>query len=168
MASGPEVGDQAPDFTLPGAGGATVRLADYVGKKTVVLYFYPKDDTTGCTIESCSFRDMYQDFSDAGAEVIGVSVDSVESHDKFKAKHRLPFVLASDTTGETRKKYGAEGLFGIIPGRVTYVIDRKGKVRYKFSSMVKFKEHVERSLELVRALEPGSAHASAAGGASSG
>ena len=130
-----------------------------MGKKTLVLYFYPKDDTTGCTIESCTFRDLYTDFTDAGAEVIGVSVDSVDSHDRFKSKHRLPFVLASDTTGEVRKKYGAEGLFGIIAGRVTYVIDRKGKVRYKFSSMTRFKEHVERSLELVRALEPGTVHA---------
>lgn len=160
MATGPDVGDRAPDFSLPGAGGTTVRLSDYIGKKVVVLYFYPKDDTTGCTIESCSFRDLYEDFKDAGAEVIGVSSDSVESHDRFKSKHRLPFVLASDTTGEVRKKYGAEGFLGIIAGRVTFVIDRKGSVRYRFSSMTKLKEHVDRSLELVRALAPDTAHAS--------
>jgi len=147
-------GTSAPDFTLPAGGGKTVHLADYRGQKTVVLYFYPKDDTPGCTIESCTFRDAYEDFTAAGAEVIGVSGDSVESHDKFGEKHRLPFILASDPGGATAKAFGVEkGLFGLLPGRVTFVIDRDGVVRDSFSSQLRVKTHVERARDLVKSLE---------------
>src|SRR5229473_1341764 len=93
------VGDPAPDFALPDRSGRTVRLGDYRGKKAVVLYFYPKDDTPGCTKEACSFRDQYQDFQDAGAEVIGVSSDAEAAHEKFAAKYKLPFVLLADRRG---------------------------------------------------------------------
>src|SRR5689334_13032822 len=92
-----KVGDAAPEFDLPDAAGTRVRLADFRGKKSVVLYFYPKDDTPGCTKEACSFRDNYEAFTDAGAEVIGVSSDSEASHRKFADKHRLPFTLVADT-----------------------------------------------------------------------
>src|SRR5207245_7911320 len=123
-------GDPAPDFALPDRGGRTVRLGDYRGKQAVVLYFYPKDDTPGCTKESCTFRDQYQDFQDAGAEVIGVSSDSSESHEKFATKYRLPFVLLSDRGGAVRKAYGVPSTLGVLPGRVMYVIDREGTVRH--------------------------------------
>jgi peroxiredoxin Q/BCP len=147
-------GTQAPDFSLSAGGGKNVQLADYRGKKTVVLYFYPKDDTPGCTAEACTFRDSYEDFVSAGAEVIGVSADSSESHEAFGGKHRLPFVLASDPGGQTAKAYDVEkGLFGLLPGRVTFVIDRDGVVRDAFSSQLRVKTHVERALNLVKTLE---------------
>jgi peroxiredoxin Q/BCP len=148
------IGAQAPEFSLPASGGKTVRLADFLGKKTVVVYFYPKDGTPGCTVESCTFRDSHEDFVGAGAEVIGISADSVDSHERFGAKHRLPFTLASDREGNTARAYGVGTSFmGLLPGRVTYVIDREGIIRDAFSSQLRVKTHVERALELVRTLE---------------
>jgi peroxiredoxin Q/BCP len=128
------VGDVAPDFTLPSQSGTPVRLGDMIGGKALVLYFYPKDDTPGCTAEACSFRDGYEAFVEAGAEVVGVSSDSAESHKRFAARHALPFVLLSDEGGEVRKLYGVPSTLGLLPGRVTYVIDRDGIVRHVFSS----------------------------------
>src|SRR5437867_3256250 len=110
-APGVGVGDPAPDFALPDRAGRTVRLGDYRGRKAVVLYFYPKDETPGCTKEACSFRDQYQDFQDAGAEVIGVSSDPAASHEKFAAKYHLPFVLLADRSGAVRKQYGVPATF---------------------------------------------------------
>src|SRR5471030_1390632 len=124
-----KTGDRAPDFELLTNQGSTVRLADYRGKKAIVLYFYPKDETTGCTVEACSFRDEYEDFSAAGAEVIGVSDDSVDSHQKFAAHYKLPFVLASDPGGVLREKMGVTKTLGLLPGRVTLVIDKAGVIR---------------------------------------
>jgi peroxiredoxin Q/BCP len=148
------VGTRAPEFSLPARGGKPARLADYLGKKTVVLYFYPKDDTTGCTLESCSFRDAYEDFLAAGAEVIGVSADSLESHDRFAAKHRLPFVLATDADGAAARAFDVGRAFlGLAPGRVTFVIDKQGVIRDAFSSSLRMHEHVHRALSLVRSLE---------------
>jgi peroxiredoxin Q/BCP len=139
---GVKVDDEAPDFALPDRSGKTVRLSDYRGKKAVVLYFYPKDDTPGCTKEACSFRDQYQDFQDAGAEVIGVSSDSESSHAKFGEKYRLPFVLVSDKGGAVRKRYGVPATLGLLPGRVTYVIDKSGIVRHVFNSQLQATQHV--------------------------
>ena len=139
---GVKVGQSAPDFTLPDRSGKTIRLGDYRGKKSVVLYFYPKDDTPGCTAESCEFRDRYQDFKDAGAEVIGVSSDTERSHGKFADKHNLPFVLLSDRGGTVRKKYGVPATLGLLPGRVTFVIDKQGVVRHVFNSQFQAKKHV--------------------------
>jgi thioredoxin-dependent peroxiredoxin len=143
-------GDRAPDFTLPAHGGGAVRLQQLLGQKTIVLYFYPKDHTPGCTAEARAFRDSYETFVSAGAEVVGVSSDSVASHARFAAKHRLPFILLSDVQGEVRKLYGVEKTLGIIPGRVTYVIDRNGIVRHVFASQFQAERHV---LEALRALE---------------
>src|SRR5262249_59892357 len=98
-------GDQAPDFVLPDRTGNMVRLSGFKGRKPVVLYFYPKDDTPGCTKESCAFRDSYEAFQEAGAEVIGVSSDSTESHGRFAEKYRLPFTLLSDRRGQARRSY---------------------------------------------------------------
>jgi peroxiredoxin Q/BCP len=147
-----KVGDTAPNFSLPAQNGENVSLADFQGQKSVVLYFYPKDDTPGCTIESCAFRDQYEVFKTAGAEVIGVSGDSPESHQKFATKHNLPFTLLSDKGDKVRKEYGATTAFGFIPGRVTYLIDQNGVVQYVFDSMLNFKGHVEEALKTLQQL----------------
>ena len=146
------VGDEAPDFVLPDRTGKMVRLSEFRGQKAVVLYFYPKDDTPGCTKESCAFRDGYQDFQDAGAEVIGVSSDSAESHGKFAAKHRLPFTLLADQGGQVRKRYGVPATLGLLPGRVTFVIDRSGVVRHVFNSQFQATQLVSEALEALRRL----------------
>ena len=147
-----KVGDTAPNFNLPAQNGKNVCLADFRGQKSVVLYFYPKDDTPGCTIESCAFRDQYEVFQSAGAEVIGVSGDSSNSHKNFANKYNLPFTLLSDQGDKVRKQYGATTAFGLIPGRVTYVIDKNGIVQYVFDSMLNFKGHVEEALKTLQQL----------------
>lgn len=149
------VGDRAPDFELPSHRGEAVRLSDYLGDRVVVLYFYPKDETPGCTAEACAFRDSYEVFTDAGAEVIGVSADSVTSHQRFTAAHNLPFMLVSDTDGELRRRYGVRKQLGVIPGRVTYVIDKDGVVRHVFASASNIGGHVDGALEVVRKLHAG-------------
>src|SRR5499427_768358 len=146
------VGDQAPDFSLPDRTGKTVRLSEFRGRKAVVLYFYPKDDTPGCTKESCAFRDSYEAFQEAGAEVIGVSSDTAESHGRFAAKHRLPFTLLADQGAQVRKRYGVPATLGLLPGRVTFVIDRAGIVRHVFNSQLQATRHVEEALTVVKRL----------------
>ncbi len=147
-----DVGSLAPDFTLPSQSGEMVSLGDFTGKKPVVLFFYPKDDTPGCTKEACAFRDRFEEFSKLDAEVIGISSDSVESHRRFAAKHHLPFTLLSDEGGKVRKLYGASNTFGFFPGRVTYVIDDEGAVRHIFSSQLGVEKHVEEALEALRSI----------------
>jgi peroxiredoxin Q/BCP len=153
MARGIQVGDTAPDFTLPSQSGEEVRLRDRVGERVVVLYFYPKDNTSGCTAEACAFRDSHETFTDAGAEVIGVSSDSAGKHAAFAGRHNLPFTLLSDKGGRVRKSYGVPSVLGVIPGRVTYVIDRTGTVRHVFSSMTNIDQHVNDALDVVRQLQ---------------
>jgi peroxiredoxin Q/BCP len=152
MARSVQVGDKAPDFTLPSQAGEPVRLEDRLGERVVVLYFYPKDDTRGCTAQACAFRDSHEAFTDAGAEVIGVSSDSVSKHAAFAGKHNLPFTLLSDQGGQVRKRYGVPAVLGLLPGRVTYVIDRQGQVRHVFNSMTNIDQHVKDALEVVRQL----------------
>ncbi len=146
-ASRVQVGDRAPDFTLPNQSGESVSLSDFLGKKNIVLYFYPKDDTPGCTTEACAFRDSYEVFKDAGAEVIGISSDSAQSHQRFAMKHQLPYILLSDARGKIRKCYGVPATFGLLPGRVTYVIDKQGIVRHIFSSQFTPEQHIVEALE---------------------
>ena len=153
MARGIQVGDKAPDFTLPSQSGDEVRLFDRLGERVVVLYFYPKDNTSGCTAEACAFRDSYETFTDADAEVIGVSSDSADKHAAFAGKHNLPFTLVADKGGRVRQSYGVPSVLGVIPGRVTYVIDRTGTVRHVFSSMTNIGQHVNDALEMVRQLQ---------------
>lgn len=141
-------GDKAPDFTLETDGGGKVQLSKLKGKK-VVLYFYPKDDTPGCTAESCSFRDNFEAFTDVGARVIGISSDSVDSHRAFAQKHNLPFTLLADTSGDVRKRFGVGKTLGLLPGRVTYVIDPEGIVRKVFSSQFKPKKHIDEALAVI-------------------
>ena len=151
-APGVNVGEAAPEFDLPDAGGQRVRLSDFRGKRSVVLYFYPKDDTPGCTKEACSFRDSYESFKDAGAEVIGVSSDSEASHQKFSEKFKLPFRLVADTGGAVRKRYGIPATLGMLPGRVTFVIDRDGIVRHVFNSQLQATKHVDEALTVLKRL----------------
>jgi peroxiredoxin Q/BCP len=147
-----KVGDSAPDFTLPSLTGEPVSLASFAGKKDIVLYFYPRDLTPGCTAESCAFRDSYEVFQEAGAEVIGISSDSEESHQQFATRYRLPFILLSDQGGVVRKRYGVPSTFGLLPGRVTYIIDKQGIVRHIFSSQFAPLKHVEEALKVLQTL----------------
>jgi thioredoxin-dependent peroxiredoxin len=146
------VGDQAPDFQLSDQTGRKVSLADFRGQKAVVLYFYPKDETPGCTKEACSFRDSYEDFVKAGAEVIGVSGDSIDKHKSFAEHHRLPFTLLADAGNQLRKAYGVPATLWILPGRVTYVIDKQGVVRHVFDSQLQATRHIDEALAVVRTL----------------
>jgi thioredoxin-dependent peroxiredoxin len=155
MAQRIQVGDKAPDFTLSSQAGESVRLSDRLRERVVVLYFYPKDGTTGCTAEACAFRDSYQVFTDAGAEVIGISSDAVARHTAFADRHKLPFTLISDQGGQVRKSYGVPPVLGVLPGRVTYVIDREGTVRHVFSSMTHIGQHISDALQVVRQLQSG-------------
>lgn len=151
MQSKIKVGDRAPDFKLPDASGRTVSLSDFRGKN-VVLFFYPKDFTPGCTKEACSFRDHYEVFKEAGAEVIGISSDSPASHKRFAASFNLPFVLLSDRNDQVRKAFGVPSTLGIIPGRVTYVLDKEGVVRHIFSSQFQAAKHVREALKIIKEL----------------
>lgn len=148
-----QIGHKAPDFSLKNQYGEVVHLQSFIGQKNIVLYFYPKDETGGCTKEACSFRDSYQDFQDLGCEVIGVSSDSVESHSSFMAHHRLPFILLSDPGKSVAKLYNVNPtLFGLISGRVTYVIDKNGVIVHAFQSLMRFEKHVSESLNIIRSL----------------
>jgi thioredoxin-dependent peroxiredoxin len=153
MARGIQVGDKAPDFTLPSQSGDQVRLQDRLGDRVVVLYFFPKDGTPGCTAQACAFRDSHEVFADAGADVIGVSSDSVDSHADFADRHKLPFTLVSDQGGRVRKSYGVPAVLGMLPGRVTYVIDRQGVVRHVFNSMTRINNHISEALDMVKQLQ---------------
>jgi thioredoxin-dependent peroxiredoxin len=146
-----QIGDRAPDFTLPTQTGVPLRLGEFLGKKDIVLYFYPKDNTSVCTAEACAFRDSFEVFKDAGAEVIGISSDPVETHRQFALRHELPFMLLSDVGGVIRKLYGVPTVFG-LPGRVTYIIDRGGIVRHIFFSQFTSEKHVAEALQTLQSI----------------
>ncbi len=147
-------GDTAPDFVLQNQNGESVRLYDLLAQKAVVLYFYPKDETAGCVAEACGFRDAYDDFAAAGAEVVGVSQDSVASHQQFASHRRLPFVLLSDPKGKVADLYGAEAsFFGLLRARITFVIGKDRVIRHTFSSQVQPTKHIRESLAALIELE---------------
>jgi len=148
-----KVGDNAPDFTLPSQMGDKVTLSEFFGKKNVVLYFYPKDETVGCTKEACTFRDNYEELTKLDAEVMGVSGQSVESHKSFATHYGLPFILLSDQDNKVRELYGVPSTMGIIPGRVTYIIDKKGLVRHVFNSQTQAPRHVEEAKKTLIEIE---------------
>ena len=148
-----QVGDRAPDFTLSDQSGKEVHFNELLGMKSIVLYFYPKDETPGCTAEACAFRDNYEVFKDEGAEVVGISSDSTAAHQQFATKHSLPFILLSDTNGSIRKRYGVSSTFGFMPGRVTYVIDKQGIVRHIFSAQFTPEKHITEALRTLQNLE---------------
>lgn len=145
-----KVGEPMPDVSLVGETGP-VRLRDHLGTKALVIYFYPKDETFGCTREACAFRDSYQDFVDAGADVVGVSRDDGATHASFKAHHRLPFMLLTDPAGDVARAWGVRGMMG-TPGRVTFVFDRDGICRHRFESQILFGKHVDEALDVVKRL----------------
>ena len=147
-----KVGDAAPDFSLLDERGLPVSLKDYIGKRNVVLYFYPKDFTSGCTTEACSFRDSYKLYHDKGAVVIGVSLDSVESHSKFSKKYDLPFSILSDRNKEVAKAYGTLGVGGFLTKRVTFIINKNGKITHIFPK-VDVRHHSEEVLKALEELE---------------
>jgi len=146
------VGDAAPNFRLSTDNGSYVALEDFLGKKNVVVYFYPKDFTRGCTVEACGFRDSYEAFKDLGAEVIGISSDSQDSHRDFAQQHHLPFILLSDADGAVRKAYGVKKSLGLFAGRVSFVIDKKGIIRHIFSSQTRATAHVGEALNVLKSL----------------
>ncbi len=147
------LGSQAPDFELPNQTGELIRLSDLTADKVVVLFFYPKDDTPGCTAENCAFRDRYEVFRDAGAELVGISADSIDRHRAFTDKHRLPFPILSDPDRRVRRKYKVKDTIPILlPGRATYVIDRGGVIRHHFSSQLAATRHVAEALRIVEQL----------------
>jgi peroxiredoxin Q/BCP len=146
-----EKGSKIPSFTLPDQNGKTINIEDYIGKKNLVIYFYPKNDTPGCTAEACSFRDQFEDLRDAGAEIIGISSDSIQSHKQFAEKHRLPFILLSDAGKKVRKAFGVPADFlGLLPGRVTYIVDKKGIVLHVFNSQFNARQHVDEALKILK------------------
>jgi thioredoxin-dependent peroxiredoxin len=148
-----KVGDKAPDFTLPSQLGDNLTLSEFLGKKNVVLYFYPKDETPGCTKEACTFRDNYQQLTEMGAEVLGVSGQSVESHMSFASHYGLPFLLLSDEDNKVRELYGVPSTMGFLPGRVTYIIDKKGIIRHIFNSQSQAQRHVEEAKKTLMEIE---------------
>jgi peroxiredoxin Q/BCP len=148
-----QVGDTAPDFTLRDQADKPVQLQSLLGKGAVVLFFYPKDFSAGCTAEACAFRDSYEAFQEAGATVVGISMDSVESHQGFAQRHRLPYILLSDPNGEVAKLYGVSSIFGILRGRATYIMDQHGVIRHIFSSRLNMDKHVTEALRIVHAIQ---------------
>ncbi len=144
-----QVGDKIPNFSAKDSNGNDFESSSVIGKKPVVFYFYPKDNTPGCTAQACSFRDQYEDFKDLGAEVIGVSSDSVQSHEKFAKRYKLPYLLLSDNDKKLRNLFGVKAnLFGLLPGRVTYVADKNGIIQLVFDSMM-VTNHIPKALEII-------------------
>ena len=140
------VGDKAPDFSATAQDGSTIRLGDYLGQKALVLFFYPKDNSPICTKEACLFRDSYERFVDAGAEVIGVSSDTSKEHMKFAKRNGLPFRLISDRDGSLRKAFGVPSAMGLLPGRTTYVINKEGVVRLVFTAQFAADRHINKAM----------------------
>lgn len=146
-----EVGSKIPEFELKNQHGKTFKVASLIGKKNMVIYFYPKDDTPGCTKEACAFQDMYEVFRENDAEVIGISGQSVESHLNFAKKYNLNFNLLADEGNKVRKLFGVPtSFFGLLPGRVTYIIDKTGSVIYTFNSQLNATKHVDEALEILK------------------
>jgi peroxiredoxin Q/BCP len=146
-----KIGDKIPSFTSIDSKEHSFDIAKHIGKP-LVIYFYPKDDTPGCTIQACTFRDKYEDFKALGAEVIGISSDSLKSHQKFASRYKLPFILLSDFDKKIRTQFGVPNDFlGLIPGRATYVIDKKGVVQLIFDS-TSAKIHIEKALEILKTM----------------
>jgi len=147
-----QVGDTAPEIAFNVHDGRRMSLSDFRGQ-VLVLFFYPADNTLICTREACSFRDAFQDFRRAGAVVIGVSGDTQSTHAQFAASKQLPYLIVSDEDGAVRRSFGVPKRLGLLPGRVTYVIDREGVVRDVFTSQFFATQHVDNALRMVRALD---------------
>ena len=146
-----KIGEKVPDFELNDQHGNLFRLSDATGDNFLVLFFYPKDNTMICTAEACSFRDQHLDFKESGAEIVGISNDSEHSHQGFANEHQLPYRLLSDPGGKVKKLFGVKGTFGLVPGRITFVIDPAGTIIEKFDSLTNHKGHVRSALKAIRA-----------------
>ncbi len=144
------VGDKAPNFTLQSGNGETVSLSDFLGKKHVVLFFYPMDESPVCSRQAEAFRDSYEAFKQMDAEIIGVSSQSEESHKQFAKHHNLPYILLSDPNNSVRKLYGVSSTLGVVPGRATYVIGKDGIVLHVFSSQFQPAKHAMEALEVLK------------------
>jgi peroxiredoxin Q/BCP len=148
-----EVGSKVPEFTLADQNGKMFSISSVLGKKNLVIYFYPKDDSPGCTAEACAFRDQYEVFNEADALIIGISGQSVESHKEFADKYHLSYTLLSDEGNKIRKLFGVPSNFlGMLPGRVTYIADKSGKVIYIFNSQAQAERHVDEALKILKGL----------------
>lgn len=148
------IGDTAPFFECLNQDKVMISLPDLLAGRHLVLFFYPKDDTPGCTLEACGFRDNYEIFLDNGVNVAGISADSPESHKEFIRRHKLPYTLLSDPKNSIRQAFGVEGgLFGLLPGRETFLIDRSGIIRNKFSSHIDIQGHISKTLAVIKTLE---------------
>ena len=149
-----EVGSFVPQFTLADQNGNSFSVSSVIGKKNLVIYFYPKDDSPGCTAEACAFRDEFEIFNEADAMIIGISGQSVVSHKKFAEKYRLSFTLLSDDGDKVRKLFGVPVNFlGLLPGRVTYIVDKSGKVIFVFDSQTQATKHVDEALRILKGLK---------------
>jgi peroxiredoxin Q/BCP len=149
-----KIGSNIPSFTLPDQNGNLFDITSVLGKKNLVIYFYPKDDSPGCTAQACSFRDQFEVFKEADAVIIGISGQSVKSHKEFALKHRLTFILLSDEGNKIRKQFGVPTNFlGLLPGRVTYIADKTGKVIYIFNSQTQATQHVDEALKILKDLK---------------
>lgn len=147
------VGSLIPQFSLKDQNGNPFNISSVLGKKNLVIYFYPKDDSPGCTKEACSFRDQFEVFNEADAVIIGISSQSVKSHKEFAEKYRLKYTLLSDEGNQVRKLFGVPtNLLGLIPGRVTYIANKQGKIVYLFNSQIKAEQHVSEALKILKEL----------------
>ncbi len=147
------VGDTIPAFSLRNQNDSVFNISDYVGKKILIIYFYPKDESSGCTKEACSFRDNYSEFTKAGAMVIGINSGTVDSHKKFMQNHQLPFTLLSDTENKVLKMFGVKTRFFFITGRETFIVDKSGKIVFTFDSFTNAAAHEQEALQFIRTME---------------
>jgi peroxiredoxin Q/BCP len=150
MSKSIEAGDRIPEFELPDQDGRLVRSADLLKSGPLILFFYPRDESPGCTVEACSFRDANADFAKAGARVVGISSDDVESHKRFVDKHTLGYTLLADDKGAVRERFGVGKMLGLVDGRVTFIVDGAGVVRRRYNSMLRVQKHVDEALAAVR------------------
>ena len=146
-----KVGDKVPAFTLQNQNGQWIKSTDVIGKQAAVIYFYPKDETPGCTKEACKFRDEFEVFKDLKAKVIGISSDNVASHKKFAEKYHLPFTLLADINKQVRRLFGVpKSVIGLLPGRVTYVVNKKGTIIYIFNSQFGAEKHIAKAIKALK------------------
>lgn len=146
-----KISDKAPLFEATADDGSKFSLGNLIGKSNIVLYFYPKDFTSGCTKEACAFRDNWNIVLSLGATIIGVSSDDVETHAKFKKDHNIPFTLVSDRKKEIRKLYGVDSMF--LPPRTTFVVDKDGVIRSVFNSQLNISKHVKEALSTLETIK---------------
>jgi peroxiredoxin Q/BCP len=145
-----KIGEVAPDFTLPTKDGDSFSLSAALGQQPLVVFFYPRDFSANCTKEACAFRDNYAAFQRLGAEVIGISSDTPDSHRSFAAQYYLPYILLSDPDNRVRELWGVPKAFGVLTGRVTYVLDLKGVVRGRYESQVNINGHLQEAMACIR------------------